>query len=506
MKAFLAGLFLVAAATASPWGPSASWESWTATSSSSASPGASPSGSTQQVFYGRFISTPNPDQLSINTGAVLVTSNDGRGTIQNAVWNVTDVQTALSSLGVDASVPVIYAADDGFFFPGFIDSHIHAPQYPNLGLFEGTLLDWLQKYTYPMESSLSTTNSPLYANSTAPPDPYARAHEVYTHVVASTLAHGTTTASYFATVDVGATNILAELALSMGQRAYIGRTCQDNTDNNPWYYRDNSTAEAIANTWSSIKYIQSLDPTGDLVAPIVTPRFAPGVTNESMTVLGQIANETNLRLQMHISENVREVALVAQMYPDQSSYAGVYDAHNLLTDRTVLAHGVHLTDDEMDLIAARGSGVSHCPASNSALGSGIAQVRRMLSKGVNVGLGTDTAGGYNPSVLEAVRQAFLVSRELSFLANDDRTLDVPTTLALWLGTMGGAKVVYMDGRLGGFEPGMLWDVQEITLDSGGDVDIFGWETWTERVSKWVWNGSRRNVNRVWVGGRQVSQR
>lgn len=114
MKAFVAGLFLVASATASPWG------TWSSTSSASSSPSASPSGSTQQVFFGRFISTPSPDQLSINTGAVLVSSSDGRGTIQNAVWNVTDAATALSSLGVASNVPVIYAADDGFFFPGFI--------------------------------------------------------------------------------------------------------------------------------------------------------------------------------------------------------------------------------------------------------------------------------------------------------------------------------------------------------------------------------------------------
>jgi hypothetical protein len=72
------------------------------------------------VFFGRFISTPSPDQLSINTGAVLVSSSDGRGTIQNAVWNVTDAASALSTLGVASNVPVVYAANDGFFFPGFI--------------------------------------------------------------------------------------------------------------------------------------------------------------------------------------------------------------------------------------------------------------------------------------------------------------------------------------------------------------------------------------------------
>ena len=130
----------------------------------------------------------------------------------------------------------------------------------------------------------------------------------------------------------------------------------------------------------------------------------------------------------------------------------------------------------------------------------------MMSKGIVVGLGTDTAGGYSPSILETVRQAFLVGRTLSYLDNDNRSLDVPTTMALYLGTMGGAKVVSMDGKLGGFEAGMLWDVQEIVLDKTGPVDIFGWETWNERVSKWVWNGNNQNVNRVWVGGRLVSER
>lgn len=357
-----------------------------------------------------------------------------------------------------------------------------------------------------MESSLSTTLSPLYANSTTPPDPYARCHEVYSQVIEKTLSLGTTTASYFATIDVEATNILATLALEKGQRAYLGRTCQDNQEYNPDYYRDESTEAAINKTWQSINFIQSLDPSGDLVAPIVTPRFAPSCTNESMTALGEIANKTGVRLQMHIAENVREVALVAEMYPEQHSYAAVYDAHHLLTNRTILAHGVHLTDEEMDLIAERGSGVSHCPSSNSALGSGMCQVRKLLSKGVKVGMGTDVAGGYSPSILENIRQAFLVSRTLSFLHNDDRTLDVPVTMGLWLATVGGAKVVDMEGRLGLFEPGMLWDVQEISLSQDGPVAIFGWETWDERVRKWVWNGSGENVSRVWVGGRLVSQK
>jgi guanine deaminase len=358
-----------------------------------------------------------------------------------------------------------------------------------------------------MESSLGNPESPSYANSTTPPDPYARAQQVYSRVIDKTLAYGTTTCSYYATIDVPATNLLADLAFAKGQRAYIGRTCMDNQAYNPDYYRDESVADAINKTWASIKHIQSLDPTGDLVAPVVTPRFAPSCTNESLTELGQIAKQENLRVQMHISENVGEVALVKQMYPQQS-YAGVYDAHGLLTQKTVLAHGVHLTDEEMALIAERGSGVSHCPDSNSALGSGIARVRKMIEAGVKVGLGTDAAGGFSANLLDNVRQAFLVSRLLSFQDGQNASLSVPVTEALYLGTMGGASVVDMEGRLGGFEEGMLWDVQEIVIGEWDKdpTDIFGWETWSDRVMKWVWNGDDRNVNRVWVGGRLVHER
>lgn len=357
-----------------------------------------------------------------------------------------------------------------------------------------------------MEASLGNPQSPAYANSTTTPDPYARARQVYSRVIARTLSYGTTTAAYYATIDVPATNLLAALAYQKGQRAYIGRTCMDNQQYNPDYFRDESTEAAIKKTWATVDYIQKLDPSGELVAPIITARFAPAVTPESMTELANIADEKGFRIQVHLSENVKEVELVAEMYPNQTSYTAVYDAYGLLTNRTILGHGIHLSDAEMELIAARGAKVSHCPVSNSALGSGLCQVQKLLSKGVDVGLGTDAAGGYSPSILETVRQAFLVSRTLSYLHDDDRTLDVPVTAALWLGTVGGSKVVNMAGRLGGFAPGMLWDVQEIVLGDDGPVDILGWETWDERVKKWVWDGDDRNVNRVWVGGRLVHQR
>jgi guanine deaminase len=395
------------------------------------------------------------------------------------------------------------------------DTHIHASQYPNAGIFgKSTLLDWLTTYTFPLESSLGNVESPMYADAKEPPQPLARARAVYDRVVSRTLAHGTTTASYYATIHVDATNLLADIAFAKGQRAYVGRVCMDRPETCPDYYRDEGTDETIANTEASIRHCRSKDPSGELLAHIVTPRFAPSCRPETLSRLGALAETENLRVQTHISENLNEVRLVKDLFPDRTSYADVYDHHGLLTPRTILAHAVHLTQDEMRLIKARRAKISHCPASNSALGSGFCPVRAMLDEGLEVGLGTDVSGGYSASILDAVRNACIVSRHVGYLDDGDGRHNLGVAEALYLATVGGAQVVGMGGRLGGFEPGMLWDVQEINLghvDPHGvgpdsEVDIFGWESWENRVAKWVWNGSDRNVRRVWVGGRLVHQR
>ena len=286
----------------------------------------------------------------------------------------------------------------------------------------------------------------------------------------------------------------------------------------PDYYCDESTEASMAATHACISHCRSLDSSGALIAPILTPRFAPSCLPDTLTALGALAKQDpSLRIQTHISENLNECALVASMFPDQSSYAGVYDHHGLLTSKTILAHAVHLSKDEVALCKARNAKISHCPASNTAIGSGLCPVRDYLDAGIDVGLGTDVSGGYSASILEAARQACLVSRLVGFLHDGDQRYKVGVAEGLYLATMGGAKVVGMEGKLGGFEQNMLWDVQEIELGSVGQqgkldgqqeqgVDVFGWENWEDRIAKWLWNGDDRNVRRVWVGGRLVHGR
>lgn len=285
------------------------------------------------------------------------------------------------------------------------------------------------------------------------------------------------------------------------------------SDLQPEYYRDESAAASLAATISCCEHVSKIDPSYELVSPIVTPRFAPSCSSELLHDLGKLAKEKDLPVQTHISENKNEIKLVAEMFPGYANYTDVYDKHGLLTQKTILAHAVHLDEYERSVIKERGSKISHCPASNSAITSGAAKVRWLLDGGVDVGLGTDMSGGYSPSVLEAVRQALLVSRHVAMVDGDQAKLSVEE--CLYLATRGGAKVVGLENKIGGFEVGMEFDAQliglgdvdeEESIEDDGPVDVFGWESWDDRVAKWVFNGDDRNTNAVWVRGRLVHER
>ncbi|KAI1876685.1 uncharacterized protein JN550_000757 [Neoarthrinium moseri] len=482
---------------------------------------APPKNERNQVFLGSFIHSKKLDELEYLHNTAVCVDKSGKIVAVEAEHDVEkNLDTLYSKLGWDASNVDVHSTKEGqFFFPGFIDTHIHAPQYPNAGIFgKSTLLDWLNTYTFPMEASLKDLT---------------KARRVYGRCVRKTLSHGTTTAAYYATIDVPATNLLADLCLALGQRAFVGRVCMDNPDMAPADYVDESADASLALTRESIAHIRAIDPDYALVSPVLTPRFAPSCTRDSLRQLGALAAETGLPVQTHLSENVREIELVASLFPEADGYAAVYDGFGLLTPRTILAHAVHLSEAEAGLLARRGSKVSHCPCSNSAITSGEARVRWLLDRGVGVGLGTDVSGGYSPSVLEAARLALLVSRHLAMPHQQPGVSDADRERAklsveevLYLATRGGAEVVGLERRVGAFEVGMEFDAQLIGLglveeesagikenegleDGGeddGNVDVFGWETWEEKVAKWVFNGDDRNTKRVWVKGRLVHTR
>ena len=310
------------------------------------------------------------------------------------------------------------------------------------------------------------------------------------------------------------------------------------SDLSPEYYRDETPKQAIKDTKASITHITNIDPQHHLITPILTPRFAPSCSSHLLSELGTLASDTNLPIQTHISENTSECALVASLFPSCSSYADVYDKHGILTSRTVLAHAVHLSSQEKDLVKVKKAKISHCPVSNTSLSSGLCPVRDLLDRGIEVGLGTDVSGGYSTSILVAAREAGMVSRTLASVTPDNSEkrkyaepaltdahptnhstaskdrLKLSVEECLYLATRGGAHCLGLGDKVGAFEVGMQFDAQLIRLQEvpgepesprfeAGPVELWGEESWAEKVAKWLFCGDDRNCRKVFVRGELV---
>lgn len=282
----------------------------------------------------------------------------------------------------------------------------------------------------------------------------------------------------------------------------------------PEYYRDQNVESAIMDTKACISHVKEIDPNFDLITPIITPRFAPACTHDALKALGDLHQESGVPVQTHIAENKDECKLVKELFPQSKSYTHVYDDAGLLTAKTILAHAIHLSPEECELILKRDAKLSHCPASNTAITSGRMKVRDLLNGGLTIGLGTDVSGGYTASILAQAREAIFNSRHVAMDDGPDAKLAVEE--ALYLATRGGAKVVGLEDRIGAFEVGMDWDAQLIQLGTvdpdrdidelAGPVELFGGESWDDRIAKWVYTGDERNTVAVWVEGREVHTR
>ncbi|XP_037536436.1 guanine deaminase [Nematolebias whitei] len=368
--------------------------------------------------------------------------------------------------------------------PGLVDTHIHASQYSYCGTaLDMPLLQWLNTYTFPVESRFKDLKF---------------AQEVYTKVVRRTLRNGTTTACYFATIHTDASLLLARIAHDFGQRALVGKVCMDR-NSSVKHYKETSQ-ESEDETHRFIKEL--LNKKYPLVKPVVTPRFAPSCTEDLLSKLGAIAKNNNLHIQSHISENTEEVKLVMKQFPDAESYTDVYHKCNLLTDKTVMAHGCHLSDKELDLFRETGASLSHCPNSNFSLCSGLLNVRNVLNHNVKCGLGTDVAGGYSSSVLDAVRKTLDASKVLTIQDPEHNTLSFEEVFRL--ATLGGSQALSMDDQIGNFEVGKDFDALRVNVAAkGGPIDLIQSDAPKILLEKFLNLGDDRNIVEVFVAGRKM---
>lgn len=445
------------------------------------------------VVKGTLIHTPVLGEAEIIEDALVAIDDSGQiSSVQTpgSANYANDIEAAA------ASGRLFELTDSQYLLPGLVDLHIHAPQWPQLGqALHLPLYEWLQQCTFPLEARYDDLD-------------FARHN--YESLVDNLLANGTTTATYYGTVHLEATKLLADICLDKGQRAVVGKVAMDNKDECPDFYRDRSTASGLDDTRALIEYIRNLsgNDTGSVI-PAVTPRFIPGCTDEMLAGLGSITTEYDCHVQTHCSESDWEHDYVIDRHGVNDTQS--LDRFRLLTEKTVLAHSNLINDEDMATIKARRSGIAHCPLSNIYFSNAVFPVRRALDQGLNIGIGTDISGGPNPSILHNCQASVNSSRLLeegvdpTVPASERGTPNsrINYLEAFWMATVGGAKTLGLD--VGQFAEGYHFDAMVVDADIA-DTNLHIRDDSNpveDMLQKIIYCAERRNITTVWVQGRMV---
>ena len=356
---------------------------------------------------------------------------DGMLLIENGhIVECGPAETALTQLSED--IPVTDYSGK-LIIPGFIDSHIHYPQTDIIASYGTQLLEWLNKYTYPMEARFGDLD---YATGVA---------EFFLDEL---LRNGTTTAMVMPTVHPESVDAIFSVAQKRNMRVISGkklmdRHAPDNLLDTPRVAYDDS--RALIEKWHKC----------DRLLYAITPRFAPTSTDKQLSEAGRLAREyPDTYVHSHVAENHEEVAWVAELFPWSRSYLDVYDQFDLLRERSVFAHGIHLNDEDRNRLQQSGAALAFCPTSNTFLGSGLFDLPRNRQCNIRVGLATDVGGGTSFSMLQTLSDAYKVQQ----LAGNQ----LPPTQGIYLATLGSAEALYLEDKLGNFLPGKEADF--IVLD------------------------------------------
>ncbi len=335
-----------------------------------------------------------------------------------------------------ADVPVTRYGD-GLILPGFIDTHIHAPQTGVIASFGTRLLDWLERYTFPAESRFDD------------PELAAAGARFFCDEL---LRNGTTTAAAYATVAPQSVDALFAEAARRDMRMIAGKVMMDR-------HAPDGLLDTVQSSYDDSKALIARWHGHGRLGYAATPRFAITSSPAQLDVAGTLLREhPDLWLQTHLSENVDEIATVARLFPEARNYTDVYARHGLLGPRSLFGHCIHLGEDELRLLAETGSVASLCPTSNLFIGSGLFDLAalRAADRPVRVALATDVGGGTSFSMLRTLSLAYQVM-QLKGL-----NLTGPAGFH-WI-TRGNADALSLGDRIGSLEPG--YEADCVVIDPG----------------------------------------
>ena len=425
------------------------------------------------VLKGNICQTLHPKELDLHENAYAVCVD---GVSKGVFDTLPEEYTSLP----------LYDYGDTLIFPGMVDLHVHAPQYAFRGMcMDLELMEWLNQYTFPEEEKYEDLNY---------------AEKSYSMFVDALKSGATTRACVFATRHRPATELLMQKMEESGLVSFVGKV---NMDREASDALTEASADVSADT--TVGWINAVKDQFQNTKPILTPRFIPCCTDQLMEKLRLIQMAYDIPVQSHLSESKGEIAFVNFLHPDDPFYGDVYNDYDLFgknddidTDvKTVMAHCVWSTDEEVELMRKNGVFVAHCPASNMNLTSGIAPIRKYLDLGLNVGLGSDIAGGHSDSIFRAITDAIQVSK-MYFRMADEFVRPLVFPEAFYLATMGGGSFF---GKVGCFEEGYAFDA--VVLDDSVLPHPQSL-TLAQRMERAVYLGlDEKNITAKFIAGKKI---
>jgi guanine deaminase len=375
----------------------------------------------------------------------------------------------------------IIDARDAILLPGLIDTHVHFPQSGIIGAMGLRLLEWLQTRTLPEEARLADEQE---------------ARRTAQRFIHRLLANGTTSALVFGSHFPRAQDVFFEAAEASGLRITSGLVVSDR-ELLPELHRTPEAAyeasKALMRKWHGRARLRYA----------VTPRFSlscsDGMLEACQAMLGAADRPF---FTSHLNENVDEVKVVAGLFPWARDYLDTYERFSLVGERSVFAHDVHVSDDELRRLGASGAAIAHCPSSNAFLGSGLFPMKRHLDHGVRVALGTDVGAGTAFSLFNEGLMAYLGQMQRP----DGQRLG-PTEL-LYLSTLAGAEVLGLADTVGELTPGKSADVVLVHPPEGSTLrSVLARSTSPEASLGAIFTLAREaSVVEVRVAGRVVFKR
>ena len=388
---------------------------------------------------------------------------------------VVGVANSLAESGCEDAEVVDFG--DKLLIPAMNDMHVHAPQVHNQGVaMDLELLPWLQNYTFPEESK--------YAD-------VAYAERMYRRFLHTQWLFGTMRSVVFGTVHTESTRTLMKLYQEAGMGAMVGKVAMNR--NCP----DTLSEDVEAYVEGQERLIAEFSDDNALVRPIITPRFVPSCTPELLKACGQLAQKYQLPVQSHLSENTSEIAWVAELEKESTSYGDAYNRYGLFGQTpTIMAHCVWTDGSELDLMKKNQVMVAHCPTSNFNLSSGLAPIRTFLDEGLPIGLGSDISGGHDLNMFRMMVYAIQVSKMHYQIDKSKAFLTLPEIF--WIATKSAGSFF---GKVGSFEPGYEFDALVI------DDSVLHPSEYSllHRLERFIYLGDDRQILHRFCRGREIRE-